>query len=147
MLRIPHLQQNQRDHITILRNFGLAADPDYVPAKLFLVALHLDAARFDPALEVLSSIRSSGSTLLARYLRASVLFAQADANLSVDLRSAMQALEASLGSDGRFADGHVLLARYYRVTDAAEASSTFSARGAKFLAGPRDSVSAASEAR
>ena len=99
----------------------LAADPDYVPAKLFLVALHLDAARFEPALEVLSSIRSSGSTLLARYLRAAILFAQTNANPTVDVRSAMQALEESLGSDGPFADGHVLLARYYRVTDATAA--------------------------
>jgi tetratricopeptide (TPR) repeat protein len=99
----------------------LAANPDYVPAKLFLVALHLDAARFGPALEILSSIQSSGSTLLAGYLRAAILFARADETPAPDLRSAMQALEASLGSDGRFADGHVLLARYYRTTDTSAA--------------------------
>jgi Tfp pilus assembly protein PilF len=34
----------------------------------------------------------------------------------------MQALEASLGPDVRFADGHILLARYYRSTNAAAAA-------------------------
>jgi tetratricopeptide (TPR) repeat protein len=101
----------------------LAANPDYVSAKLFLTALHLDAARFDSALDVLSGITSSSSALLTCYLRAAILFAQANTRPPADVRAAMRALEAGLGSGARFADGHVLLARYYRMTDPAAAEN------------------------
>jgi tetratricopeptide (TPR) repeat protein len=99
----------------------LSSYPDYTPAIYFAVTLHLDAAQFDQALTVLSTIRSPASPLLARYLRAAIMFEQSQGRPSVDVRSAMRALETSLVPGTRFTDGHILLARYYRSVDTAAA--------------------------
>jgi predicted Zn-dependent protease len=91
----------------------LDSHPDYAPARLLLATLYLDQGRYDEALRTLNH-NVPGSTLLVKYLRAATLFAQSEDLPGATVRSAMAALELALNRESRFADGHILLARYYR---------------------------------
>jgi tetratricopeptide (TPR) repeat protein len=96
----------------------LDSHPDYAPARLLLATLYLDQRRYGEALRALDH-HALESTLLVKYLRAATVFAQSEEGSGATVRSAMMALELALNRDARFADGHILLARYYRKTSPA----------------------------
>ncbi|MEX2260510.1 MAG: tetratricopeptide repeat protein [Bryobacteraceae bacterium] len=98
----------------------IAKNPKYMPAHLFLSALLLDANRHREVLAHLEKLlHEDPSNLLALHLRAAAQF-HLTPDPSSTLAGFMTALKGALDSRPDFADGHILLARYYRSSNRAE---------------------------